>query len=257
MNGQDPEYGACCDLNDSKCPAFPTTCKTSVNDDEQWFYVITNTTHASQLFLSNAGTAAVDAQFSAYVNGNSKSLATLQTGGKVLDFSGKVTVNPQTTLRASIPDIVSFDHYAPSGALRFTGKGLTAAAWAIKDTPPFDISPLMQLSAIPRVVIMPGIAQSKVSDYLILLNKARLRYVLTDETLMTAANIKQSTVTLKPGVMNSLKLDDLITVPVVAPLLDKIEVIHPDPAQRCTGEALTAFRRANTNSGNWIGYGGR
>jgi len=268
VNGQDPEYGACCDLNDPKCPAFPTTCKTSVNDDEQWFYVSTNSNYINMLYLSNAGTAAVDAQFSAY-DANGSNFRSLIPGGSVLGVSGKVTVNPQTTLRASIPDIVS-PPLLPRGVLRFTGKGLTAAAWAIKNTPPspFDISPLMQLSAIPRVEITPGILD-EVIDYLILLNsknlatggktvEARLRYVLRNKTLMTAANIKQSTVTLKPGVMNRLKLDDLVTVSVVvAQSLDKIEVIHPDPAQRCTGEALTAFQRTNTKSGNWIGYGGR
>jgi len=251
VNGQDPTYGACCDLKDPTCPAFPLSCNASIGD-EQWFFVSININPAyvSQLHLSNFNSTEAQGAFTAYAEAG----ATATLGSKAT-FS----LAPQATLQLNIVDIVTFQGNQQRGVLHFAGKGLTTVGWAVMGAVG-DASPLMQFSAIPRVVIAPP-AVSGYTGQLFLFNAKNLaagsvnfdlRFVDKENAVITGL---KNTITLPLGTLVALNVSNLVPSP---PTLRKIEVIHPDPAQRCTGEALTAFRLiSNRTTSNWIGYGGQ
>ena len=252
VNGQDPKYGACCDLKDPTCPAFPTTCQAPA-DVDKWFLGNTISGYLSYLRLYSDQDS--NYQISVYVEADNT--ATLGKGA-----AGSLKARERLSLPLS--NVVSFKRQS-RGVLRLQGNGIFGYSIFAKVNG--DYAAIPQFSPNPRIGWMtdPNFsttlflfnrsnlaaidAETDNSKKAVLQSEAkvmvRMRYFKTDGQFATA---KEQVIDLPFGVLVMNNTSNLAEVKT-GETLARAEIIHPDPAKRCNGDILAVLRVAHRVTG--------
>jgi hypothetical protein len=263
INGQDPKYGACCNLNDEDCPLLPPTCDAPLED--QWFLGT-----ISSIFVNNSLILYSD-QETAY----NITVYGAQDNSITLGATAQGTLAAMENLRLALPGKV-FSTSERNFLLQLQGAGVHGQASFLGE-------PYPQLSANPRVKLIIDLSRQKLS----LFNRSDaeiivgIRYFTLPGAASSVASVVSSvtspaSVASVASVSGVDKSSGTKTIPLpskklvsfeVSTLLrdinhtlehvNRLEVIHPDPAQRCTGKVLVGLQVRNfytgtiTQPNNW------